>query len=68
MLETVPVMEYVCERTNMAAVNEELLRGREWENGRHDRGESNAASGGPRTRRLRSRMADIVDRRRHAVS
>ena len=28
-LETIPIMEYVWERTNSELVNEELLRGRE---------------------------------------
>ncbi len=28
-LETIPIMEYVWQRTNMVLVNEDLLRGRE---------------------------------------
>ena len=35
-LETIPIMEYVWQRTNMVLVNEDLLRGREEENARHD--------------------------------
>lgn len=66
-VETMPVMEYVWDRTNRVLVNEELLRAGERADGRHDGEERNGASGLLGTRRLAGRMANVIDSRRKVL-
>ena len=61
MLETVPIMEYVWERTNRVLANEELLRGRERGDGRHVGEERNGACGILGTSGQGRRMANDID-------
>ena len=61
-LETIPIMEYVWERTNRVLANEELLPGRERADGRHVGEERNGACGVLGTSRQGGRMVNDIDR------
>ena len=61
-LETIPIMEYVWERTNRVLANEELLPRRERADGRHVGEERNGACGVLGTSRQGGRMANDIDR------
>ena len=61
-LETIPIMEYVWERTNRVLANEELLPGRERADGRHVGEERNGACGVLGTSRQGGRMTNDIDR------
>ena len=61
-LETIPIMEYVWERTNRVLANQELLPGCDRADGRHVGEERNGACGVLGTSRQGGRMANDIDR------
>ena len=61
-LETIPILEYVWEKTNRVLTNEELLRGRERVDGRHGGEERSGRCGVLGRSRQGTRMANDIDR------
>ena len=60
-LETISIMEYVCEKTDRALLTEELIREREGVGGRHDGEDGSSEFHGLWTLHLGEPMADVID-------